>query len=162
VEEGLLLREARRVPRVALAALVAVVLLADLHVRAFKASAAGGGSAYEAVSEAPKGSLLELPVFLPDIHYGSVYLYYDQRVHRQRPAGYSTTAPRKADEIARQLQPLNCGDWSPGMPDLLDELDVSAITLHDSLYTENPLVADTAWMAWRALEAHGWRAVTSG
>jgi hypothetical protein len=36
-----------------------------------------------------------VPVFTPDIHYGSVYLYYEQQVLRDRPLGYSTTAPRR-------------------------------------------------------------------
>jgi hypothetical protein len=158
VEEGLHRREARRIPRIALAVIVAVVLLADLHVRAFKASAADRSNrAYAAVKKEPPGKLLELPVFLPDIHYGSVYLYYDQRVRRQRPGGYSTTAPRKADEVARQLQPLSCGDWTTGAGGLLDQLGVSAITLHRGLYLGDPFLSDTAWQAWRALVAHGWQ-----
>jgi hypothetical protein len=164
IEEGLLRREARRVPRVALAAIVAVVLLADLHVRAFGASAADrSNSAYAAVRQAPKGRLLELPVFLPDIHYGSVYLYYDQRVRRQRPLGYSTTAPRNADVVARHLEPLSCGDWTTGAGARLNVLRVSAITLHRGLYVDNPVLADTAWLAWQGLVAHGWRpAATDG
>jgi hypothetical protein len=158
LDEGLRRREARRIPRIALAAVVAVVLLADLRVRAFGASAADRSSrAYDAVRKEPRGRLLELPVFLPDVHYGSVYLYYNQRVRRQRPGGYSTTAPRKADELARTLQPLSCGDWTTGAGELLDRLGISAVTLHRGLYVENPLLADTAWMAWRALAAHGWQ-----
>lgn len=164
VEGGLRRPEARRLPRIALAAVVAVVLLADLHVRAFGASAADGANrAYAAVDAAPKGSLLELPVFLPDVHYGSVYLYYDQRVRRQRPGGYSTTAPRRADQVARALQPLGCGDWTTGAGGLLRRFGVTAVTFHHGLYVANPFLADTAWMAWRALVAHGWRPlVTDG
>jgi hypothetical protein len=158
IDAGLPRLEARRIPRLALAAIVAVVLLADLHVRAFRASAADGdNAAYDAIGRAPEGRLVELPVFLPDIHYGSVYLYYDQRVRRRRPGGYSTTAPRKADEVARQLQPLSCGDWTTGAGELLDRLGVSAITLHRGLYLGDPFLSDTAWQAWRALVAHGWR-----
>jgi hypothetical protein len=162
VEEGLLRRETRRIPRVALAAIVAVVLLGDLHVRAFGASAAGSGNkAYAAVAAAPRGTLLELPVFLPDVHYGSVYLYYDQRVHRRRPAGYSTTAPVNADVVARHLEPLNCGDWTTGVDARLAILRVSAITLHRGLYVDNTVLADRAWLAWRQLVAHGWRPVAT-
>src|SRR4029077_5482206 len=132
--------------------------LADLHVRAFGASAADGeNAAYDAVDDAPKGRLVELPVFLPDIHYGSVYLYYDQRVQRERPLGYSTTAPKRTDVVARNLEPLNCGDWTTGVADRLKILKVSARTLHAALYTANPFVANTAWMAWRGLVAHGWK-----
>jgi len=150
------------VPRTALAALVAAVLLADLHVRVFHASAAEGASrAYAAVESAPAGSLLELPVFLPDIHYGSVYLYYDQRARRPRPAGYSTTAPREADEVARVLRPLGCGDWTSSARSLLQRLGVTVMTLHRGLYLGNPVVADTAWMAWRGLVDHGWRPVVT-
>ncbi len=150
--------EARRIPRLGLAVVVAIVLLADLHVRVFGASAAdGSNSAYAAVRHAPAGSLLELPVFLPDVHYGSVYLYYDQQARRPRPGGYSTTAPRRADEVARSLQPLGCGDWTTAAAGLLRRLDVSSITVHRGLYRGNPALADTAWMAWRGLVQHGWR-----
>ncbi len=86
-------------------------------------------------ASAPQGRLLELPVFLPDVHYGSVYLYYDQRVRRQRPAGYSTTAPRtRRRGRARRSQPLGCGDWTTGAGAQLDALGVAAITLHRGLY----------------------------
>ncbi len=163
VDAGVRRREARHVPRLALAAIVAVVLLADLHVRVFHATEAdASNAAYTAVRTAPPGRLVELPVFTPDIHYGSVYLYYEQRVQRERPLGYSTTAPRKADVVARHLQPLSCGDWTTGVATRLRILKVSAITLHRGLYTENPLVPDTAWMAWQGLVAHGWRPVAAG
>jgi hypothetical protein len=156
-------REARRLPPAALAALVAVVLLADLHVRVFGASAPDRhNAAYAAVREAPPGRLLELPIFLPDIHYGSVYLYYDQRVRRERPLGYSTTAPRRTDVVARHLQPVSCGDWTTGVVERLRILKVSTITLHRGLYVDNTVVPDTAWMAWRALVRHGWKPVSTG
>jgi hypothetical protein len=162
IDAGLKRREARRVPQLALAALVAVVLLADLHVRVFGASAADRhNAAYAAVRQAPKGRLVELPVFLPDIHYGSVYLYYEQRVRRQRPLGYSTTAPKRADVVARHLQPISCGDWTTGVGSRLRILNVSAITVHRGLFVDNPVLPDTAWMAWRGLVAHGWRPVAT-
>jgi hypothetical protein len=156
--------ETRRVPAVVLAAVVAVVLFADLHVRAFRSSAAdGSNAAYAAVKQSPPGRLVELPVFTPDVHYGSVYLYYEQQVRRERPLGYSTTAPPEADVVARHLEPLNCGDWTTGVADRLRILKVSAVTLHRGLFTDNPIVADTAWMAWRGLVANGWRpTVTDG
>jgi hypothetical protein len=144
--------------RLALGAIVAVVLLADLHVRAFHPSAAdGSNAAYAAVKRAPEVRLVEVPVFTPDIHYGSVYLYYEQRVLRERPLGYSTTAPPKADVVARHLQPLDCGDWTTGVADRLRILKASTIALHRGLYVDKPIVADTAWMAWRGLVANGWR-----
>jgi len=150
--------EARRLPPLALAAIVAVALFADLHVRAFHGSAAdSSNAAYAAVKRSAPGRLVEVPVFTPDIHYGSVYLYYEQQVLRERPLGYSTTAPPKADVVARHLEPLNCGDWTTGVADRLRILKVSAITLHRGLFVDNPIVADTAWMAWRGLVANGWR-----
>lgn len=158
IDAGLRRPETRRIPRLALATVVAVVLLADLHVRVFDASAADRhNTAYDAVRDAPKGRLLELPVFTPDIHYGSVYLYYDERVRRQRPLGYSTTASKRADVVARHLQPISCGDWTTGVAARLRILKVSAITLHHGLYVDNPLLPDTAWMAWQGLVAHGWK-----
>jgi hypothetical protein len=148
----------RRAPQLALAGVVVAVLLADLHVRAFAASAPDEANrAYAAVRSAPRGSLLELPVFLPDAHYGGVYLYYDQQVRRPRPGGYSTTAPPKADQVARSLQPLGCGDWTPAAAGLVRQLGVSAITVHRALYLDNPALSDTAWFAWQGLVAHGWR-----
>jgi hypothetical protein len=162
VDWGLRRPEVRSVAPLALGAVVAVVLLADLHVRAFHASAAdASNAAYAAVKQAPVGRLVEVPVFTPDVHYGSVYLYYEQQVLRDRPLGYSTTAPREADVVARHLQPLNCGDWTTGVADRLRILKVSAITLHRGLFTDNPVVADTAWMAWRGLVRHGWRPVAT-
>jgi hypothetical protein len=157
-------KEARRVPTVAVGAIVAVLLLADLHVRVFHPSAADAhNKAYGPVRAAPKGRLVELPVFLPDVHYGSTYLYYEQRVRRERPLGYSTTAPVRADVVARHLEPLTCGDWTTGAGARLAILKVAAITLHRGLYTANPLLENTAWFAWQGLAGHGWRPdVTDG
>jgi hypothetical protein len=90
-----------------------------------------------------------------------VYLYYEQRVQRERPVAYSTTAPVRGDVVARHLQPLSCGDWTTGVGRRLQILKVSAITLHHGLYVDNPLLPDTAWMAWQGLVAHGWRPATT-
>ena len=164
VEAALKRPEVRKAPQLALAAAVIALVLLDLHVRAFHPTAAdGSNAAYAAVKTAPKGSLLELPVFTPDVHYGSVYLYYDQRAQRLRPGGYSTTAPTKANVVALTLQPLNCGDWTTGAAGTLRGLGVSAITLHRGLYIDNLIVPNTAWLAWRGLVSHGWRPLaTSG
>jgi hypothetical protein len=61
--------------------------------------------AYAAVKDAPLGRLLELPVYPPDRQEGSVYLYYAMQATRERPAGYSTVAPREAVRVARDLRP---------------------------------------------------------
>jgi hypothetical protein len=162
IDWGLKRPEAGRVPPLALAAAVAVLLLGDLHVRAFHPTAAdASNTAYTAVKHAPPGRLVEVPAFLPDLHYGSVYLYYEQRVLRERPLGYSTTASHKADVVARHLRPLDCGDWTTGVASRIAILKVSAITLHRGLFVDNPLIANTAWMAWRGLVSHGWRPVAT-
>jgi len=160
---GLLRLLARQRAVAAGAAVAAALLVAlDLHVRLFHPTAADPASAaYAAVRTLPPGRMLELPVFLPDIHYGSVYEGYTIQALRRRPVAYSTTAPRSADQIARALQPLSCGDWTSGAGDWLRRLRVTAITLHRGLYLRNPLVPDVAWLAWRSLAAHGWRPVAT-
>jgi hypothetical protein len=140
--------------RSALVTAVAVLLvLVDLHARVYEKSAAGDPAA---VVPTAGGRLLELPVFDPDVHYGSVYLWYDVAAQRERPGGYSTTAPKAAKRTADRLHRLNCGDWSDNTADELARLDVGAITLHRGLYARNPAVPSTVWFAWRSLLAHGW------
>lgn len=140
-------------------AVAVVVFGADLHFNALKATAADeGNKAYEALDGASKDArLLELPVFLPDINYGSVYQYYDTVAHRQRPGGYSTTAPRLADVVARRLRPLNCGDWTAQPERALQRLGVREIAFHAGLFQDNPTVLGPAWFAWRGLLQHGYR-----
>jgi hypothetical protein len=145
-----------------LSALAVAVVLADLHVQALKATAAdAGNNAYAALSGGPRDArLLELPVFLPDTHYGSVYQYYDIGAQRERPGGYSTTAPVAADVVARRLQPLDCGDWTSRPGAEVRSLGVRQIAFHTGLYELNPAVPDRAWFAWRGLQQHGYRAWT--
>ena len=148
---------ARRRGAVLVVAVVAL-LFVDLHATVFGSSAADEGNrAYAALRSAPPGRLLELPVFLPGIHFGSAYLYYDEQALRQRPGGYSTLAPVAADVAARALRPLNCGDWTGGRSALVSSLGVTAIALHEGVYTQNPDARNRSWFAWRALVAHGFR-----
>jgi hypothetical protein len=135
------------------AAVAVAVVLVDLHVPVYEKSAAGDPGA---VVPAADGRLLELPVFDPDVHFGSVYLWYDTAAHRERPGGYSTTAPKAAKRTADRIHRLNCGDWSEGTAERLANLEVGAITLHRGLYARNPAVPSTEWFAWRSLLAHGW------
>jgi hypothetical protein len=119
------------------AALVAVLLLVDLRVGLFERTAADEGNrAYAALGGYPRGRLLELPVFLPDRQEGSVYLYYLMQAPRERVAGYSTTAPRAADEALRELRAGICG--APAARRVLRErlrrLNVRFIALHEPLY----------------------------
>jgi hypothetical protein len=147
------------VPAVAVVAAAVVIVAADLHFDALRATAADqGNTAYKALEHARRGRLLELPVFLPDTHYGSVYQYYDTVARRQRPGGYSTTAPEIADVAARKLRPLNCGDWTPQPGRTLQRMDVREIAFHRGQFQNNPAVlGEPAWFAWRGLVEHGYK-----
>ena len=75
-----------------------------------------GNTAYAGLRSAPPGRLLDLPVFLPDVHLNSTYLYYDQSARAAgapRATDRDPAPPRKADVTARALRALNCGGWSP-------------------------------------------------
>jgi hypothetical protein len=109
------------------APLLALVLVAvDLRagVTAVRPTAADEENrAYAAVSTAPLGRLLELPVYAPDRQEASVYLYYAIQAPRERPAGYSTVAPKEAVRVTRELQP--CTDVRS-----LAELGVRLLAVH--------------------------------
>jgi hypothetical protein len=141
------------------AAVAIVAVAADLHSQALKASAADAGNmAYKALEGGPRDArLLEVPVLLPDNDDGSVYQYYDTAPRRERPGGYSTTAPVSADVVARALQPINCGDWTsrPGVE--IQKLGVREIAFHRGLFVLNPSVPGRTWFAWRGLTEHGYR-----
>jgi hypothetical protein len=104
--------------------------------------------------------LLELPVILPQRHFGSPYLYYLAQAPRERPGGYSTVAPDEAEDLARRLSRLNCGYWNPGGEGLLSRLGIRYVTVHDGLYRDSPVVPDCTRAARRGLRAHGFRSVT--
>jgi hypothetical protein len=142
-----------RARRTLVAAAAVIVLLFDLHVTAYHKSAPGNP---DAVASSGPGRLLELPVFDPSVHYGSVYLWYDTADRRQRPGGYSTTAPQAAKRLTDRLKRLNCGDWSGGIAGELERLGVSRITLHRGLFARNRSVPDTIAFAVKGLAAHGW------
>jgi hypothetical protein len=131
-----------------LVALLLVVVAADLRVSVYDAAAAARGTgAYRGLS-AP-GRLLELPVLNPDVHLGSIYLWYDQTAQRERPGGYSTIAPRPAARLALRLSELNCGDWRRGTDALLRRLDIRYVAFHRGLS------GDREWFGWRELLRHG-------
>jgi hypothetical protein len=139
--------------RTIVAALAVALVLVDLHVHVYGKSSPGDPAG--AVPSA-SGRLLELPVLDPGVHYGSVYLWYDTAAERQRPDGYSTTAPKPAKPLADHLQRLNCGDWSDDMAGELRRLGIGSIALHRGLYVRNQALPATAWFAARGLQAHGW------
>ena len=92
-----------------LVALLAVGIAADLHVRVFGAQKAYTDDPAYAAIRAP-GRLVELPIFRPDIDLGSAYLAYAMQSPRERPQGYSTTAPQTADGWAKRWHALSCGE----------------------------------------------------
>ena len=110
-------------------ALALVVVALDLRVPVFGAVAADTTTeAYAAIRG--EGRLLELPVFRPDLHYGSVYLGYARQSPRERPQGYSTLAPPAADRWAREHRGLSCGRGRlPG--------DVGWVVVHRGLYVQS-------------------------
>jgi hypothetical protein len=134
------------------------VLLLDLEVDVYRATSADpGNAAYAALRAEPEGRLLELPVILPQRHFGSPYLYYLTHAPRERPGGYSTVAPREAEDLARRLSRLNCGRWNRGGASLLARLGVRYVAVHDGLYEDNPVVPDCRRAGRRGLEAHRFR-----
>ena len=140
-------------------ALLVGVLALDLNVSVYRASAADDGNrAYAALRSQPQGRLLELPLFRPERHEGSVYLYYAMEARRERPAGYSTVAPKSADALARRLAGLNCGRWPAAARRELARLGVRYVAFHRGLYAGSPVVRRAcARPAWRELLRHGFR-----
>jgi hypothetical protein len=99
------------------------------------------------------GRLLELPVFNPGIHFGSVYLAYARQAPRERPEGYSTTAARAAERVARRLRGLSCGYGT-----VPESLGVRFIALHRGLYRQSGWFAPgCADRAESALRRDGWQ-----
>ena len=149
--------------RAIIPAIVVVALFFDLHVRLYQGlSSDGDNQAYAALRGAPPGRLAELPVFLPGRSEGSVYVYYDMQASRERPGGYSTVAPKSADDTARRLRPLNCGDWSVH-PKELDALGVRYVAVHTGLFAGDvPIKRGCLQPAVRGLLRHGWQPLAAG
>jgi hypothetical protein len=138
-----------------LALVLLALVVADLRVETghFHAtSAPAENSALAALHRAPRGRLLDLPVFLPDVQLNSTYLYDDMTAQRERPTGYSTTVPAKADEVARALRPLTCGTLQR---QLLADLGVRYVAIHRGLY--DAFAKRCAARAAAALRAGGFR-----
>jgi len=88
------------------APLVALPLVAlDLRVDVYRPLGSDEQNpVYAALRQERPGRLVERPVFLPDRQEQSIYLYYAMQARRERPGGYSTTAPPEADRVARRLE----------------------------------------------------------
>ncbi len=138
-----------------LAAAAIALLAVDLRVPAFGAVAADTpNAAYAAIGG--EGRVLELPVFRPDVHYGSVYLGYARQSPRERPQGYSTIAPKRAVGLARELRPLSCGRGR-----IPADLGIRFVAVHRGLYGQSGFfAAGCAERAEAMLQTHGWRLLT--
>jgi hypothetical protein len=133
------------------AALV-VALALDLRVPVFGAVAADGPSTAYAAIEGD-GRLLELPVFRPAVHFGSVYLGYARQSPRERPQGYATLAEPAADRWARANEGLSCGRGTiPAW--------VGWVVVHGGLYDQADAFVPACRSAAEArLRGEGWRLV---
>jgi hypothetical protein len=146
--------------RRAVAVVVAAVLVtADLAVLPFGATAADPGNAAYASLDG-RSRILELPLFEPGIHYGSVYHYYAMQKPLERPTGYSTLAPDAAYLFFWGLNRVNCGIWLPGDEAALRTRGIRNLLFHRGVYLQSGRPG--AWFLWNALQAQGYRAVARG
>jgi hypothetical protein len=148
----------RRMPT---AAVALVLVAADLAVLPFGPTAADpGNAAYAAAGESPAERILELPLFEPGIHFGSVYHYYALERPHERPAGYSTLAPPSTYAFFWSMNRLNCGIWRPTDAATLQRLGVTRLLFHRGVYLQSGRPG--AWFLWSALQEAGYRASARG
>ena len=142
-------------------AAVLVLVAADLLVFPLGSSSADqGNGAYAALRSEPGGRVLELPLFEPGIHYGSVYDYYQLQTSRERPGGYSTLVPQEAFNFYFLRNRLSCGVWLPGDEETLAEIDVRHVTFHAGMYEQGRVPG--AWFGWQGLLEHAFSPVARG
>jgi hypothetical protein len=156
---ALVRRSARRTLAVGIVLVILVGL--DLVVQPLSATAADPSNrAYTALASAPAGRVLQLPLFEPGVHYGSVYDYYQLQEAREQPGGYSTLAPQAAVDFYAKHVRWNCGVWLPGDREELDLLGITRILFHRGLYTQAHRVGAT-FGSWGLFNA-GWHPVAAG
>jgi hypothetical protein len=147
--------------RLAVGALAVLLVLGDLLVFPFRASAADpDNAAYRAVAAGTSGRTLELPIFEPGIHFGSIYDAYQPQSLRERPSGYSTLAPDPPYTFFWAYNRLNCGAWLPGDEERLRDLGVRTLLFHRGAYAQS--LRPNAWFAWQELQRRGYRATVRG
>ncbi|MGH3023926.1 MAG: hypothetical protein ACRDNI_09745, partial [Gaiellaceae bacterium] len=140
------------------AGVLTALVAADLLVFPLAASDADEGNrAYAALAEEPDGRILELPLFEPGIHYGSVYDAYQLQAARERPGGYSTLVPQPAFDFFFQRNRLSCGIWLPGDEELLRESGVEHVLFHRGMYEQGDVPG--AYFGWLGLLEHGFAPV---
>ena len=71
---------------------------------------------------------------MPDLNYGSAYLYYAMQAPRERPAGYATGEPRAAYDLMRTLLSMNCGRVDRAQLAMLHRLGVGYVAVHRALF----------------------------
>ena len=136
----------------ALAAVAIVLFAADLRVPVFGAVTPDRPSEAYAAIRGP-GRLLELPVFRPDVHFGSAYLAYARQSPRERPQGYSTLAAPRAVGLARELRGLACGHGV-----VPPALGIRFVTVHRGLYAQSGFFGSgCSGRAEAKLREDGWR-----
>jgi hypothetical protein len=145
-----------------LAAALALLLVAgDLLVLPFRATAADpANAAYAALDQEQRRRIIELPLYEPGIHYGSVYLYYELQAPRERPAGYSTLAPYPPYAFFWSLNRMNCGVILPADLARLRGLGIAELLFHAGVYAQSKRPG--AWFAWQTLQEAGYRAEARG
>lgn len=137
------------------------LLAADLAVFPLRSSAADpGNEAYAALDAAPAGRVLELPLFEPGVHFGSVFDYYGLQAPRERPGGYSTLAPQETYDFFFQRNRISCGVWLPGDEELLAELGVEYVAFHRGMYRQAEIPGP--WFGWEGLVERGFSPVARG
>jgi hypothetical protein len=145
----------------ALAAALFVLVTVDLAAQPLSATAADpDNAAYRTLADAPPGRVLELPLFEPGQHYGSVYDYYSLQEAREHPGGYSTVAPEAAFAFYFRDNRLSCGVWLPGDAQMLGSLGVTRVLFHRAMYAQAHRRG--AWFAWRGLVSNHWQPVAQG
>ena len=150
--EQVLLQRRKLLAACALAFVVGVIAV-DLRTPLFGAVEADTPNAAYAAMHGP-GGLLELPVFRPDIHYGSTYLAYARQSPRIRPQGYSTLAPLLALRFAQAKRGLSCG-FDEGVPEAVDW-----VAIHRGLYAQSRWFgADCPERAEAMLRRLGWHEI---
>ncbi|MCC6222218.1 MAG: hypothetical protein IT201_01860 [Thermoleophilia bacterium] len=153
-----LIRRARPRWRPVAAAAAFLLVAGDLLVLPLRPTAADPeNGAYLALAredESP-GRVVELPLFEPGIHHGSVYHYYALQAPRERPGGYSSLAPVRAYGFFWELNRLNCGVALPGDWRRLRALGVDTVLFHAGAFAQSGRPG--AWFAWRLLERRGYR-----
>ncbi len=150
----------RRAGRRGLAVAAGLLVLVALDLGTQPVSATAADPDNEAYAALEPGRILELPLFDPGIHYGSVYDYYELQAARERPQGYNTLAPRSAYSFAFTYDRISCGIWLPGDEATLERFRVTNVLLHAGVYEQ---ASDrSAWFAWRGLEEAGWAPTAQG